>query len=331
MRSSLSRPGRLGHRAQRVAHPLGRVEPAGGQPRVALDDVAGDQRVLEVERGDVALRVEHLLAQPAGAVGAVVLPGVGLDPGVLDDRRQVDLRDVGRPVDAPRVEVERRPVGRRRGRPRSPSGCRPGRSPRTRCRGRTARRTRAPARPRSAWSRACADSSACLPRSGSACSTFSPRAITVLARVELALHAAAAGEAATRGRRSAGPRRRTAGARVNQPLTLSTSVRYFSGLMPPDATWVIGGASSGPSAATAMIAATTRSTGITSTVPSGTPGNSLQQAAGVGDDHRLGHAEAADPARLRLGERRLDDRRAHDADRHVALRRRSAPARRAPW
>ena len=33
---------------------------------------------------------------------------------------------------------------------------------------------------------------------------------------------------------------------MNQPLTLSTSVRYFSGLMPPDATWVIGGASLGP-------------------------------------------------------------------------------------
>ena len=68
-----------------------------------------------------------------------------------------------------------------------------------------------------------------------------------------------------------------------------------------------------------MIAATTRSTGITSTVPSGDAGELAEQAAGVGDDHRLGHAEAADPAGLRLGERRLDDRRPHDRDRHVAL------------
>ena len=61
----------------------------------------------------------------------------------------------------------------------------------------------------------------------------------------------------------------------NQPLALSTSVRYFSGLIPPDAICVIGGACSGPSAATAMIVATTRSTGMTSTVPSGAPGNAL--------------------------------------------------------
>ncbi len=58
---------------------------------------------------------------------------------------------------------------------------------------------------------------------------------------------------------------------------------------------------------------------MTSTVPSGAPGNALEQSAGVGDDHGLGHAEAADPARLRFGERRLDDRGSHDRDRHVAL------------
>ena len=58
---------------------------------------------------------------------------------------------------------------------------------------------------------------------------------------------------------------------------------------------------------------------MTSTVPSGAPGNALEQTAGVGDDHGLGHAEAADPAGLRLGERRFDDRRPHDGDRHIAL------------
>ena len=73
----------------------------------------------------------------------------------------------------------------------------------------------------------------------------------------------------------------------------------------------------GPAAAS-MMAATTRSTGMTSTVPSGTPGNSFSRPAGVGDDHRLGHAEAADPARERLEDRRLDDRRPHDRHRHVA-------------
>ena len=87
--------------------------------------------------------------------------------------------------------------------------------------------------------------------------------------------------------------------------------------------WAVAG-SVGPSRvgtrpATAMMAATTRSTGMTSTMPSGTPGNSLQQSAGVGEDDRLGHPEAADPARPGLGQRGLDDRGPHDADRvHVA-------------
>ena len=58
-------------------------------------------------------------------------------------------------------------------------------------------------------------------------------------------------------------------------MVLSTITRYLSGLAEPDATCVIGAARSGPTAATAMIAATTRSTGMTSTVPSGTPGNSF--------------------------------------------------------
>ena len=213
LRSSLSRPRRLDERAQHVADPLGRVEPAGRQPRVALDDVA---RRSACSRGRTRRRGARGRA-PACAAGrcgrCVVLPGVGLDAGVLDDRRQVDLADVRRPVDAARVEVERRPGRRRRGRPTSPAGCRPGRSPRTRCRGRTARRTRAPARPRAACVSSFADNSACLPRSGSACSTFSPRVDHRLGPRQLALHAAAAGEAATRARRSAGPRCRTAGAR----------------------------------------------------------------------------------------------------------------------
>ena len=79
------------------------------------------------------------------------------------------------------------------------------------------------------------------------------------------------------------------------------------------------GASSGPRAATAQIAPTTRSTGMTSIVPFGNPRELSQQAARVGDDHRLGHAEPADPAGSGLDQRGLDDRGAHDAHWHVAL------------
>ena len=43
-----------------------------------------------------------------------------------------------------------------------------------------------------------------------------------------------------------------------------------------------------------------------------------QQAAAVGEDHRLRHAEATDPPWARLGPCRLDDRRPNDAHRHVA-------------
>ena len=50
----------------------------------------------------------------------------------------------------------------------------------------------------------------------------------------------------------------------------------------------------------------------------GDPGELLQEAPGVGDDDRLGHPETSDPARIGLGQRRLDDGRAHHADRHVS-------------
>ncbi len=63
----------------------------------------------------------------------------------------------------------------------------------------------------------------------------------------------------------------------------------------------------------------------------GHAGELLQQAAGVGDDDRLGHAEAPDPARLGLRPGRLDDRRAHDADRDVAPGLAQGPFARGPW
>ena len=50
--------------------------------------------------------------------------------------------------------------------------------------------------------------------------------------------------------------------------------------------------------------------------PFGDAGELLQEAPGVGDDDRLGHPEAPDPARTRFGEGGLDDRRADDGDRH---------------
>ena len=50
----------------------------------------------------------------------------------------------------------------------------------------------------------------------------------------------------------------------------------------------------------------------------GSAGKVLQQAAGVGDDDRFGHAEPADPAGERLRHCRFDDGRAHDRQRDGA-------------
>ena len=107
---------------------------------------------------------------------------------------------------------------------------------------------------------------------------------------------------------------------MKKSLTLSTSVRYLSGLMPPDATWVIAGARSGSGRSDGDDRGDDHVDGDHVDRALWRTGELLQQATGVGDDHRLGHAEPADPSRPRLGPRRLDDRRAHDADRHVALR-----------
>ena len=84
---------------------------------------------------------------------------------------------------------------------------------------------------------------------------------------------------------------------MNQPLTLSTSVRYFSGLMPPDATWQIAGAAVGAEGGDGDDRGDDEVDGDHVDRALGNPGELAQQAAGVGEDHRLGHPEAADPAR----------------------------------
>ena len=88
---------------------------------------------------------------------------------------------------------------------------------------------------------------------------------------------------------------------------------------------------SGPLAATAMMAADTRSTGMTSTMPSGTPGNSLSSPRAklmiTGSAMRKPRIQ---PGRG-LGEGGLDDRGPHDADAGGRPASRRGPARRGPW
>ena len=98
--------GRLGHQVGHEGGPLGRGQVAGGQPGVGVDHVGGDQGVLEVEGGQVAVGGEDGLAGPLGPVGLGRLARGGAYPGVLDDRGQVDVPDVGLPVDGRRIEAE---------------------------------------------------------------------------------------------------------------------------------------------------------------------------------------------------------------------------------
>ena len=145
----------LGQRPQREAEPVVAGEAPGGQPRVRGHDVRGDEGVLEVEGGEVAVGRQHLArgagrprSRPSGRRRSV------RTRACCDHRRQVDVVDVGGPVDDPGVEAERRLVGvverARSGR----AGGRRRRSPRTRRRRRRARRSRGPARPPPASPRA---------------------------------------------------------------------------------------------------------------------------------------------------------------------------------
>ena len=313
----LEQAGRLDHRAQRVADPLGRVEPARRQPRVALDDVRGDQRVLEVEGHDLAPGVEHLLAHAGHAIGAGRRSWRGLHPGVLDDRRQVDLGDVGRPVDAARVDVEVGPVGGVEAVPdlhqvvdlvdRLALGVEPveldvGQRP--------------------------------LDLEALHLDLRRPLGLASAQR-HVVQHLLAAGE-------------HRLGA-VELALDLATTDELPLGGHDRLALGVVHRMLAEPAAGVVDERAVLQRVDAAGrdlrdrwglVGPEGGDGDDrgdhevdrddvdgalrgagerAEQAAGVGDDHGLGHAEAADPARLRLGERRLDDRRPHDRDRHVAL------------
>ena len=106
----------LDQRLHHVAQPVVAGQAPGGQPRVRGHDVAGDERVLQVEDGEVALGGEHLAPQPVGPVLDRAPARRRAHPGVLHDRGQVNVVHVGGPVDHPGVEAEGGPVGLVQGR-----------------------------------------------------------------------------------------------------------------------------------------------------------------------------------------------------------------------
>ena len=105
-------PGRLAERAGHEAEAVEVVEFPGGEPRVAGHHVRGDQRVLQVEHGQVPFGRQHLAAQPGRARAAAARTGAGshLQTGLLHHRRQVDPLHVVGPVDDGGIEAEPGPV-----------------------------------------------------------------------------------------------------------------------------------------------------------------------------------------------------------------------------
>ena len=111
-RSSLSNLGASANRPATRRTRSAALEVTGCQPCVALDDVRGDEGVLQVEgRAPRLVRQDRL--QRALFTGSHPAPraGRGADPRVLYDRGQVDILYVPGPLDHSWVEAERGLVG----------------------------------------------------------------------------------------------------------------------------------------------------------------------------------------------------------------------------
>ncbi len=100
----------LPHQVGDETGPFGRRQVAGGQPGVGIDHVGGDEGVLQIEGGQVTIGGEHGGPRARRPVGFGGAGGRGAHPGVFDDRRQVDVVDIGGPVDDTRVEAEQSAV-----------------------------------------------------------------------------------------------------------------------------------------------------------------------------------------------------------------------------
>ncbi len=142
----------------------------------------------------------------------------------------------------------------------------------------------------------CADHSACVPRSGRFWSTFSPAVSTFLARSELALHPTAAGEP------ELGDDDRLALGVVDRVLEEPAAdvVDEHPVLQRVDAAGGDLRDRRGPFGAEGGDGDDRGDDDVDRDHVDGALGHAgelVEQAAGVGDQHRLGHAEPADPAR----------------------------------
>ena len=297
--------------------PLGRVQAPGGQPRVAGHHVGGDQGVLEVEHGQVALGVQHLAAEPGRAGLGAGAARRHLEPGPADHGREVDPAHVVGPVDHPGVEAEAGPVGGIGGAPHLHQPVQP--------------------------------------EDGLALGVGAVEldvAVGPLELVALLLHPGPQlGLPAPQGQRRQHP---VGGAEGplgplelgrHPPPARERPLRHPDGLVAVVVDGVVDEPAPHQVHELAVAERVDRAAGDLGDVglaagrapgghgqdgghhqidgndvddPLGHAGELLEHAPGVGGYDRLGHAEAPYPPRLGLGQGRLDDRGPHDADRHLA-------------
>ena len=316
--------GRLAQHAQREAGPLASRQTARCQPRVRLDDVGRDQRVLEVEGGQLAIVREDGPQLPIAAALPLATRRAGAHTRLSHHRREVHVVHVARPVDHAGVEAELAAVFGIERRPQVEEPvdtehclglgvgaveldvfegalglCPPLLDPR-RCLGPLASQGQRAQYP--------------LGRRGQLDSPF-----------ELGLHAPPSGE------RPLGhddrlvvlvPKRMLAEPLVGQVVDPAVAERVGRPGGDVEHAWTGGvGASGGDGEG-----------GVDDEVDRDHVDHALwdarelaQEPTRVRDDHGLGHAEAPDPARGGLGEGGLDDRRPHDRDRHVPPRLQQRP------
>ena len=316
----LEQRGSLEHLLGDEPHAIVATQSAGRQPRIRRDDVRCDERVLEIERGEVTIGGEDLRAQPIAARLRLPSAGRRLDACLGHDAGQVDVVDVGVPVDDARIErigsaivvVERVPQREQSIEPVD----------------RFALGVRAVELD---VAEGAVDEFALLFEGGAELGLLAPyrqqRQQTLgpadarLGPPELLLHASSPGEAplGDRDGLAAIVIDRVLGepalheidqAPVAQRVDRARRHLHDIGALGRGRTARRDRADRGDD----------EIDGDDVDDAFGNTGELVEQPAPVGEDDRLGHAKAANPAGKRLGERRLDDRRSHDRHRHVAAR-----------
>ena len=309
----------LRQRAGGETHPVEVVEVPCGQPRVAGHDIRGDQSVLQVEDGELALGCEDLAAQPRRAGLSPASPGAGrhLQPGLRHHRRQVHLLHVVGPVQDARVEAEFGAVGVVERVPQSHEAVQLIDGLALGVGAVELDVVAGPLELKAAFFEAGAHHGVASPQrqSGQYPVGGLQRALGPL---ELPGHPAAPGEGPARhGDRLVvlvvnGVLGEPSAHQVEQRAVLDRVDGAAGDL--GDVGAGIDGAPGGhgQDGGHDQIHRDHVDDAL------GHPGELFEQSPGVGGDHRLGHAESPDPSRIGLGQGRLDDRGPHDAHRDVA-------------